>query len=136
MIFDMNCKILIGEDDFEDQFILEEYFQDNGVKDVVAFEKNGKKILEYLQQIEPDEELPKLIVLDLNMPILNGTQTLFELKQDSRFNKIPVIIYSTSDNDHEKRKCLNFGAEDYLVKPVSVDEGDKMVKRFLGYLTN
>jgi CheY-like chemotaxis protein len=131
---DMSCKILIGEDDFEDQFILEEYFQDNGVKEVVAFEKNGKKIIEYLEQLNPEEELPSLIVLDLNMPILNGTQTLFELKQHARFNKIPVIIYSTSDNDHEKRKCINFGAVEYLVKPISVEEGDRMVKRFLQFV--
>jgi CheY-like chemotaxis protein len=133
---DMGCKILIGEDDFEDQFILEEYFQDNGVKNVVAFEKNGRKIIEYLEHLQPDEELPSLIVLDLNMPILNGTQTLFELKQNTRFSKIPVIIYSTSDNDHEKRKCINFGAVEYLVKPVSVDEGDRMIKRFLQFITN
>lgn len=134
MILDMSCKILIGEDDFEDQFILGEYFQDNGVKDVVAFEKNGKKIIEYLEQLNPGEELPCLIVLDLNMPILNGTQTLFELKSHSRFNKIPVIIYSTSDNDHEKRKCINFGAVEYVVKPISVEEGDRMVKRFLEFI--
>ncbi len=136
MDIDMSCKILIGEDDHEDQFILEEYFSDNGVKDVVAFERNGRKVLDYLEQLPQGEDLPKLIVLDLNMPILNGTQTLFELKQHSRFSEIPVIIYSTSDNEHEKRKCINFGAVEYLVKPVSVDEGDKMVKRFLEFVAN
>jgi CheY-like chemotaxis protein len=130
----MSCKILIGEDDFEDQFILLEYFQENGTNDVVAFEKNGRKIIEYLEQLNGSEDLPSLIVLDLNMPILNGTQTLFELKQHSRFNEIPVIIYSTSDNDHEKRKCLNFGAVDYLVKPITVDEGDRMVKKFIEFI--
>jgi CheY-like chemotaxis protein len=134
MTTDMSCKILIGEDDFEDQFILQEYFQDNGINEVVAFEKNGKKIIEYLEHLKSGEDLPSLIVLDLNMPILNGTQTLFELKQHSRFNKIPVIIYSTSDNDHEKRKCLNFGAVEYLVKPISVDEGDRMIKKFLQFI--
>jgi len=134
MEMDMGCKILIGEDDFEDQFILQEYFQDNGINEVVAFEKNGKKIIEYLEHLKAEEDLPSLIVLDLNMPILNGTQTLFELKQHSRFNKIPIIIYSTSDNDHEKRKCLNFGAVEYLVKPISVDEGDRMVKKFLQFI--
>lgn len=130
----MACRILIGEDDFEDQFILEEFFQDNGVKDQIAFERNGKKVIEYLEQIPTADNLPDLIVLDLNMPILNGTQTLFELKNHQRFQGIPVIIYSTSDNEHEKRKCLNFGAVDYLVKPVSVDEGEKMVQQFLQFL--
>ena len=130
----MACRILIGEDDYEDQFILEEFFQDNGVKDQIAFERNGKKVIEYLENIPTADNLPDLIVLDLNMPILNGTQTLFELKNHQRFHDIPVIIYSTSNNEHEKRKCLNFGAVDYMVKPVSVDEGEKMVRQFLQFL--
>ena len=130
----MACRILIGEDDHEDQFILEEFFQENGVKDQIAFERNGKKVIEYLEKIPSADNLPELIVLDLNMPILNGTQTLFELKNRQRFQDIPVIIYSTSNNEHEKRKCLNFGAVDYLVKPVSVDEGEKMVRQFLEFL--
>ena len=130
----MACRILIGEDDHEDQFILEEFFQENGVKDQIAFERNGKKVIEYLEKIPSADNLPELIVLDLNMPILNGTQTLFELKNHQRFQDIPVIIYSTSNNEHEKRKCLNFGAVDYLVKPVSVDEGEKMVRQFLEFL--
>jgi CheY-like chemotaxis protein len=131
---DMTCKILIGEDDFEDQLILEEYFQENGFKEPVAFERNGQKIIEYLKQIREEESLPNLIVLDLNMPILNGTQTLFELKQLDRFSDIPVIVYSTSNNEHEKRKCMNFGAVDYMVKPVTVEQGDLMVKRFISYV--
>lgn len=130
----MICKILIGEDDSEDQFILEEYFQEQGYKGIVAFERNGRKLLEFLSGIKDQDRLPELIVLDLNMPILNGTQTLFELKQDSRFSDIPVIVYSTSNNEHEKRKCMNFGAVDYLVKPITVEEGDKMVKKFLMFL--
>lgn len=128
------CKILIGEDDIEDQFILEEYFQENNIKDCVCFEKNGKKILEYLERIADDDNLPNLIVLDLNMPLLNGTQTLLELKKNPRFANIPTIIYSTSNNEHERRKCISFGAVDYLVKPMTVDEGNVMVKEFLRYI--
>jgi CheY-like chemotaxis protein len=128
------CKILIGEDDIEDQFILKEYFRENGFNEPVAFENNGKKIIEYLERIENNSALPQLIVLDLNMPILNGTQTLYQIKQDQRFNFIPVIIYSTSSNEHEKRKCLNFGAVDYLEKPLSVDQLKIMVNRFLEFI--
>jgi CheY-like chemotaxis protein len=125
------CRILVGEDDFEDQLILEEYFKENGFNDHVAFAKNGKQVIQYL---ENNRELPSLIILDLNMPILNGTQTLFELKNSPRYCKIPVIIYSTSNNEDERRKCLSFGAVDYLVKPLSVDDGHAMVKRFLEFV--
>ena len=130
-----NCKILVGEDDAEDQFILESYFLEKGFTDC-AFEMNGKKVLQYLEQIHNETDLPRLIVLDLNMPILNGTQTLHRLKLDTRLSKIPVIIYSTSDNEHEKRKCFSLGAIDYLVKPHTVDEGHGMVEKFLDFVTN
>jgi CheY-like chemotaxis protein len=129
-----SCKILVGEDDVEDQGILEDYFREKGFT-ACAFEKNGKKVLEYLEQIRNETDLPRLIVLDLNMPILNGTQTLHRLKQDPRLNKIPVIIYSTSKNEHEKRKCLSLGAVDYLIKPHTVDEGHGMVKKILDFVT-
>jgi CheY-like chemotaxis protein len=128
-----NCKILVGEDDLEDQMILEDYLKERGFTDC-AFEKNGKKVLEYLEQIHSEADLPRLIVLDLNMPILNGTQTLLRLKQDVRLNKIPVIIYSTSKNEHEKRKCFSLGAIDYLVKPHTVAEGYGMVNKLLDFV--
>lgn len=130
----MNCKILVGEDDFEDQLILEDYFRDNGLYDGVSFATNGKKVIEFLEKINPETDLPRLVILDLNMPILNGTQALYQIKQHPRFSSIPVIIYSTSNNEHEKRKCLSFGAEDYLVKPMTFDEGHEIVRRFIEYL--
>jgi CheY-like chemotaxis protein len=128
------CSLLVAEDDLDDQLILEECLADCGYDDCIHFVKNGKKVMEYLDGLKQDTELPKLIVLDLNMPILNGTQTLFELKQNSRYTKIPVVVYSTSDNEHEKRKCMNFGAVDYLVKPISIAESDAMTKRLMEFL--
>ena len=126
--------ILIGEDDLEDQFILEDAFRENGYNGSIVFEKNGRKVIEHLDALESDDAFPQLIILDLNMPILNGTQALFELKNSQRYQAIPVVIYSTSNNDHEKRKCLNFGAVDYLVKPLSLDESNAMIQRFLEFV--
>ncbi len=128
------CSLLVAEDDLDDQLILEECLADCGYDGRIYFVKNGKKVIDYLDGLAQDTQLPKLIVLDLNMPILNGTQTLFELKQNNRYTKIPVVIYSTSDNEHEKRKCMNFGAVDYLVKPISIAESDAMTKRLMEFL--
>jgi CheY-like chemotaxis protein len=128
------CRLLVAEDDLDDQLILEECLADYGYDGCIHFVKNGKKVMDYLDGLTQDAELPKLIVLDLNMPILNGTQTLFELKQNARYTKIPVVIYSTSDNEHEKRKCMGFGAVDYLVKPISIVESDAMTKRLMEFL--
>jgi CheY-like chemotaxis protein len=126
--------ILVVDDDKEDHLILQDYFEGEGLHGCVIFMENGQKAIEYLEEIRDPQELPSLIILDLNMPILNGTQTLLRIKQNFQYKHIPVIIYSTSDNETEKRKCLSFGAVDYMVKPVSFDEGLAMVKRFASYL--
>ena len=127
-------SILVVDDDKEDHIILEEYFSESGINQNVKFVENGLLALEYLEGISDDTALPKLIVLDLNMPLLNGSQTLLQLKQNNRFKNIPVIIYSTSESDNEKRKCLSFGAIDYLVKPVTMEEGQRMVDKFKTFI--
>jgi CheY-like chemotaxis protein len=127
------CQIVVVDDDYEDHLILRDYFSDAGKDQCVRFIDNGKKALDFLEQL-PDNELPRLIVLDLNMPILNGTQTLLKLKDTPRLKNIPVIIFSTSENENEKRKCLSFGAVDYMVKPVGFDDGKSMVDKFMKYL--
>lgn len=121
------AKILMVDDDLEDHFILQEYFADAGLADLLEFTQNGKEALEMLDKLE-EEHLPKLVLLDLNMPILNGTQTLLQIKRSSRLKHLLVIIYSTSENEDEKRKCLTFGAHNYIVKPSTFNEGTQIVK--------
>ena len=127
-------QILVVDDDREDHQILLEYFKEYGKDQHVKFLENGQEAIAFLESIDDDNALPRLVVLDLNMPILNGTQTLFRLKQLRRFRNIPTIIFSTSDNESERRKCLSFGAADYVVKPSTYEEGQQMVERFAGYI--
>lgn len=131
----MNKKfhILVVDDDLDDQMITNEYFESFSLHEKVKYLQDGSQALVYLTSLE-DVELPDLILLDLNMPILNGTQTLIQVKRDARLKNIPVIIYSTSENENEKRKCLSFGARDYLVKPSSYQAGVKMFEEFVKYV--
>lgn len=128
-------QILVVDDDQDDHLILLDFFKDASKENFIKFIDNGKKAIEFLERLPEDAPLPKLIVLDLNMPILNGTQTLLYLKQSLRLKNIPVIIFSTSENENEKRKCLSFGAVDYLVKPSTYDAGKSMIDRFISYIT-
>lgn len=127
-------KILVVDDDVEDHFILQDFFQEAGLDDSVGFRENGQVALRYLDDISDTDDLPNLIILDLNMPILNGTQTLIQLKGNPRYRQIPVIIFSTSENETEKRKCLSLGAVDYMVKPHSLDECRAIIKKFSSYI--
>lgn len=125
-------SILMIDDDEEDHMIMQEYFDDLNQGSSIRFFPDAAQAITFLNELAQD--LPKLIVLDLNMPVMTGTQMLLHLKHDSRFKSIPVIIYSTSENAHEKKKCLDFGAIDYMVKPNNYDAGIKVAERFLTYL--
>lgn len=122
-------KILVVDDDPEDHFIMQEYFNEAGLGDAVVFRENGEEALSYLAEL-PLNGLPALIVLDLNMPVLNGLQTLTMLKGQTDLKHIHVVIYSTSNNDHERQQCLEQGARDYFVKPFTLQDGTLMVERF------
>lgn len=126
--------VVIVDDDVEDHLILRDYFKVVGMEDAVKFLHNGQDAILYLEDLQEKEKLPQLIVLDLNMPILNGTQTLLQIKRNQFLKDIPVIILSTSANENEMRKCLSFGAIEYLVKPVTYNDGLTMVRRFTSFL--
>lgn len=128
-------QILFVDDDEEDHLIMKQYFADLGKARNVIFIRNGSEALKHLAQISDDMLLPCLIVLDLNMPILNGTQTLLEMKRNKRLSQIPVMILSTSENENEKRKCLSLGAKEYLVKPSTYADGLKLVEKLSTYIT-
>jgi len=84
--------------------------------------------------IRTEDPLPGLVVLDLKMPVLDGQSTLVQIKGDIRLKKIPVVIYSTSSNDQDRRKCMVNGALEYFIKPSSYLEGEAMASRLMEFL--
>jgi len=114
-------QILLGEDDADDEELLKELFASLDDAFSLVFINNGRRLVDYLNAT-PDHGLPCLIVLDYNMPELNGEEILEELKRNARFARIPKIIWTTSQSDSYKRRCLDAGADDYIVKPASVNE--------------
>lgn len=113
--------ILIGEDDIDDQEFLKEIFASIDNTFSVVFASNGSGILHYLEERE-EKQLPCLLILDYNMPELNGVQVLKELKNNPRYHSIPKIIWSTSRSAAYRDTCLKLGAQDYLVKPSNVND--------------
>jgi len=113
-------RILIAEDDEEDRFMMAQTFQELGYQPAITFTEDGIYLLQYLEK--NGAAGIGLIILDLNMPRLNGTETLRQLKADGRYRHIPVIIFSTSVNEIEKRSCLQLGAAQYVTKPARYQE--------------
>jgi CheY-like chemotaxis protein len=115
----MNLKpfILIADDDQEDRYLMHIAFEEIGRSGDIYLVENGIQVFKYLDDSMQQDTMPALIVLDLNMPILNGMETLSRLKAHSLYKNIPVIIYTTSVHEVEKARCLEIGAADFIKKP-------------------
>jgi CheY-like chemotaxis protein len=124
--------ILLGEDDLDDEELLKELFYKVDNSFSLRFLNNGKQVIDHLN-ITSANHLPCLIILDYNMPELNGAEILKELKKDSRYAGIPKIIWSTSQTDTYRKKCLESGADDYIIKPSKVNELIETIRYMLSF---
>lgn len=124
--------ILIGEDDLDDQELFREIFSSTGNDLELQFLANGSQVINYLEGCE-EAKLPGLIILDYNMPEMSGADILKQLKTIPRYNDIPKIIWSTSGSNIYKKKCLEFGASAYIIKPSNVNELKNVVIHMLSF---
>jgi CheY-like chemotaxis protein len=90
-------------------------------RDVNVMEfKDGKEVLKFLDDFALNASLPVLIVLDINMPRLNGKETLMAIRRHARFRNIPVVIYTTSSSSVDEAFCHRHGAS-WVSKSTTVD---------------
>ena len=129
-------SILIAEDDADDRFLLQAAFTENGFKDKLLFVENGVELVDYLVKLSQSGnsvKMPRFILLDLNMPKKDGREVLKEIKQNMDLKKIPVIIFSTTNNEQEMRRCYELGANSYITKPNSFENLIKTVAALRSY---
>ena len=108
-------KIVIVENDEDEQFFIKLGFEDSGLFEILALVKNGDTLFEWLQQ--HPLTLPEIILSDLNMPGKNGYDIIAEIKASPIYSNIPVIITSTSSIKSTMDRCFSIGAAEYLIKP-------------------
>lgn len=108
-------KILVIDDESAIQKILKHYFK---ARHEVVTCDNGQEALLWLYQ----SNFPDFIIADINMPVLNGYDFIAEIKSSGIFGNIPLIILSGVDNSDTKIKCLESGADDFMVKPFNPRE--------------
>lgn len=125
--------ILYADDDLDDKTWVSEAGELLNYTLDIHFVGNGREVLEYLEKMQ--DEKPLLIVLDLNMPELDGRQTLKKLKTSNEYKNIPVVIVTTSSNKTDKEICDRLGASLYLIKPDTHAGWQLIVKRLLPYIT-
>ncbi|RYZ22632.1 MAG: response regulator [Chitinophagaceae bacterium] len=119
--------VLYADDDTDDRSWVSEACRIVGANLELHFFENGRQVLDYLK--EPAAPLPSLIVLDLNMPEMDGRQTLQHLKNNPELRHIPVAIVTTSNNKLDRDVCKRLGAALYLTKPDSHSEWQNVIRQ-------
>jgi len=117
-----NAIILIADDDPDDCYLVKSAFEECKINNPLAFAQNGLEALDYLKLPQIDEKHVGLIILDLNMPKMDGRETLKRLKSDPKWQRIPVIVMTTSQAPEDIYQCYGLGANCYITKPSSFDE--------------
>lgn len=123
--------ILIIEDDYVDVMTVKRALKDIKVSNQVIVKENGEDALQYLQ--EQSNELPAIILLDLNMPRMNGIEFLKIIKQNERLLTIPVVVLTTSRSEQDKIDSYKLGVAGYVIKSVNYHEFVDMVQKITSY---
>jgi len=123
--------ILYVDDDADDREFLCEAIKGADPKVDIVCAENGIKALEYLHDIKKtNADVPCLIILDINMPFLDGKETFGEIKKDPAFESIPVLIFSSSERPNDKILFNTLGVE-FISKPTNLVYMNSIAQRMI-----
>lgn len=127
--------ILLADDNEDDVLLLRLAFRETKLIDIVDAVDGGDRALAYLrrQGKYAGAKMPSLVMLDVNMPRLDGFETLREIKTDPALRHLPVVLLTTSRRDEDICRAYRDGASTCISKPVGLDESGDFARRFEAY---
>jgi len=123
-------KILLIEDDIIEVMKINRAKASLQLNHKIVEANNGE---DALKQLEQKGNLPDIILLDLNMPKINGIEFLKILKEDERLKYIPTIILTTSNNQRDLVECYKIGIAGYILKPLKYEDYVSKIEKLLAY---
>jgi len=121
-----HVEILLVEDSVADAEMTQRTLKRRGIANDIAWVRDGVEAMEYLRcegaYAERPQGLPRLVMLDLKMPRMDGLQVLEKMKQDPHLRPIPVVMMTSSREEGDLLSSYNLGVNSYVVKPVNFDE--------------
>ena len=116
--------ILMADDDEEDCMLAQEALRQGRLSNPIYFVHDGEQLLNFLRRRPPYQDAPRpgLVLLDLNMPRMDGREALADIKADEKLRLIPIIVMTTSKSDLDIARSYELGANSYVRKPVDFDE--------------
>lgn len=124
---------LLVEDDKVDAMTVKRALKEIHVTNSLVIVENGEEALEYLKNT--NNEKPGIILLDLNMPKMNGIEFLRIAKKDNDIKMIPVVVLTSSKEEEDKVESFNLGVAGYMIKPVDYKKFVEVVKTIHLYWT-
>ena len=130
-----SAEVLLVEDNDNDVFITRKGFDQAKLALHLHHVDNGKKCMEFLRKEGQfaDVPTPDLILLDLNMPVMNGREVLCEIVKDEQLRRLPVVILTTSHGERDILDMYNLRCSSYIVKPVDFTQFQKVIQQLSDY---
>jgi CheY-like chemotaxis protein len=128
-----NKPILLVEDDQVDTMTVKRALKEIHVTNPLVHLENGEEAVHYLRDAEGEK--PCIILLDLNMPIMNGIEFLQVVKHDDQLRRIPVVVLTTSEEQQDKVNSFNLGVAGYMAKPVDYRQFVEVMRSIDAYWT-
>src|SRR5262245_28283642 len=127
-------QVLLIEDNPSDVVLVQESLKESNIQVKLNVVLDGTQAMDYLRRNEPfqDAPVPHLIILDINMPKVNGLEVLQEIKADPLLKHIPVVVLTTSRSDKDILKTYGLGATCFITKPLGFYEFMESVKSIVG----
>jgi len=135
---DFKMIVLIADDDPDDRFLIKDAFDECNFKCCIHMVEDGEELTEYLQRRAKYSSLiklplPRLILLDINMPRKDGREVLVELKSDPIFRSIPTVVFTTSNAEEDILQTYDLGVNSFVIKPSTFKELVTTIKTLSDY---
>lgn len=132
-----NVNILMADDDADDRMLMKEALDENNIVNEMHFVEDGEELMHYLYKRGRFNDYntfrPGLILLDLNMPKIDGREALKIIKSDRDLRRIPVVILTTSQAENDIFETYDLGVNSYISKPVHYDQLMQVAKEIADY---
>ena len=124
--------VVYADDDRDDIELVEDAFKQFATNVEVVTFPDGSQALSYLRSLTEFDPLPCLIILDINMPVLNGKETLVRLRQMQQFSNVPVVLFTTSSMPVDKQFAANLKAG-FITKPLGFEQMEAITEEFIDH---
>lgn len=125
--------ILLAEDDEGHAYLIKQNLEEAGIANRLVHVPDGQEALDYIRSEGTYQGRvqngPLLLLLDINMPRVDGVEVLRQLKGDPKTDQLPVIMLTTTDDPREIQRCYEYGCASYVTKPVEYEKFTEAVRR-------